>query len=181
MLFKVSTHRRTVLALVLVAGFVAAGVAALTLPLGPGAASANSGGNGEATFTKWATTCPLCSTTGSFAGADMVGVVGGNVGAGTFSGQVISDSDDGTTWAGHALYHFNGGKHSFTADVHVTQNDVTGIAEITGVVTSGGGLAGAQVTGGYRTMSTCPIPTPGNVLDTVCFKGTLHIDAASAP
>jgi hypothetical protein len=36
-------------------------------------------------------------------------------------------------------------------------------------------LKGAQVTGQYRQWDTCPIPTPGNVLGTICFQGTLHL------
>ncbi len=165
MLFKVSTHVRMAFMLTVVAGFVAA-----ALSMSPGAASAVSGGNGEATFTKW-----LVNGTGG-----MTGVVGGEVGAGTYAGQILSYADDGTTTAIVAEYHVNGGKHSFTATVHVTQSDATGHATITGVVTSGW-LTGAQVTGGYRTQATCDVATPGNVLGTVCFKGTLHIDAASAP
>jgi hypothetical protein len=45
----------------------------------------------------------------------------------------------------------------------------------------GGPLNGATVTGGYRTMATCDIPTPGNINPTPgsnpgeCFKGTLLI------
>jgi predicted TIM-barrel enzyme len=165
MTFKLSTRGRTVFALSLVAGLLG-----LTLSLNPGVASAVTGGNGEATFTKW-----LVNGTGG-----MVGVVGGEVREGTYAGQILSFADDGTTTAIVADYHINGGRHSFTATVNVTQSDATGIATITGVVTSGW-LTGAQVTGGYRTQAKCDMATPGNVLGTVCFKGTLHVDAASAP
>jgi hypothetical protein len=165
MQFKVSAYVRRVFALVLVAGFVA-----LTLSLSGGVASAAPGGNADVTFTKWVT-----ATHPDVMPLPMVGVVGGNVGDGTFAGDatILSDSAGITTI--HATYHFNGGLHSFTADLNVSENDATGIAKITGVVT-GGWLGGAQVTGGYSTMSTCDMPTPENALDKTCFKGTLHIE-----
>jgi hypothetical protein len=39
----------------------------------------------------------------------------------------------------------------------------------------GGPLNGATVTGAFRTMATCEIPTPDNVNGTECFKGTLLV------
>jgi hypothetical protein len=165
MQFKVSAYEKRVFGLMLVAGFLA-----LTLSLSGGAASAAPSGNADVTFTKWVT-----ATHPDVMPLPMVGVVGGNVGDGTFAGDATVLGDDGITETLHATYHFNGGVHSFTADVHVSQNDATGIAKVTGVVT-GGWLGGAQVTGGYNTMSTCDIPTPENALGTVCFKGTLHIE-----
>jgi hypothetical protein len=126
----------------------------------------------EATFTKWVVgdTVPPADLD-LF---DMVGTVGGNVGAGTFTGEVFTDIDNGTTTTIQAVYRINGSDTSFVAQNTVTQDDATGIATIVGVVV-GGPLNGAKVTGGYRTMSTCDIPTPGNVLGRECFKGTLHI------
>ena len=153
---------RLVLALVLVAAF-----AALTISLSPGVASADRGDkhgdNHDVTFTKWITTFP-----------NMAGVVGDDVGAGTFAGEILSIGTVGTITTIHALYHINGSRHSLTADNHVTQDNVAGKATITGRVTEGW-LKGARVTGGYTVMPVCPIPTPGNANGTLCFQGTLHI------
>lgn len=145
---------------------------ALAAGVAPGAVSADSG-SVEATFTKW-----VVGDTDPSADQDlfdMVGIVGGAVGAGTFTGEVLTRVDNGTTTTIHAVYHINGSSTSFVADNYtITQNDATGVATIVGVVV-GGPLNGASVTGGFRTMATCDIPTPGNVLGRECFKGTLHI------
>jgi hypothetical protein len=150
-----------------------AGAAAPTLSLRPAVVSAASSGHVQATFTKWAIgdIIPGDSTPDL---TDMVGVVGGQVGAGTFFGEVFSYNDNGTTTTIHAVYHINGSKESFVANNIVTVNDTTGIAGITGVVT-GGSLDGAKVDGAFRTTSPCPIPTPGNVNGNVCFSGTLNV------
>jgi len=124
------------------------------------------------TFTKWVTSAPNYP---SLAGAIMAGVVGGDVGNGVYAGEVISD--DLTVpgfWLAKAQYEFYGKKHSFIADVHVTQNNTTGTAVITGVITQGW-LKGAQLTGEYTVMSPCPIATPGNAFGTLCFQGTLQV------
>ena len=108
----------------------------------------------------------------------MAGVVGGDVGRGRYTGLIIGD--DTTTqpgfWLGHARYEFHGRWHSFIADLHITENDMVNpvTATIQGVVTRGW-LKGAQVTGQYQQWDVCPIPTPGNVLGTTCFQGTLHL------
>jgi hypothetical protein len=149
-----------------------AGAAASTLSLRPGVVSAASGGHVEATFTKWIVGDAVPPSDADL--VDMVGVVGGNVGAGTFFGEIFGKYDNGTTTMIHAVYHINGGKESFIADVSIMESDATGIADITGVVT-GGALAGATVDGGFRTLSRCPRPTPGNVLGTECFMGTLNV------
>lgn len=134
----------------------------------PESASAANGPRADATFTKWVTQ----ATAFPF---DMLGVVGGDVGDGTYSGELLSKVDDGTTSALHAIYHFNGRKHSFTADLFITQSDATGAGIVTiGVVTSGW-LKGAQVTGGFDMVPVADCgPTPGNLLP-VCFRGALHL------
>jgi hypothetical protein len=115
------------------------------------------------TFTKWVTAFP-----------NMVGVVGGDVGVGTYTGEIIeyNPGDDITTI--HALYHFNGSKHSFTADVNIIQDNQEGTATITGEVTEGW-LKGASVTGEYNVVAVCPIETPVNEFGTMCFQGALHV------
>ena len=127
------------------------------------------------TFTKWVTSPPAYSP--SMAGVSMAGIVGGDVGNGRYAGVVLSDNltQEPNFWLAHARYEFYGEKHSFIADVYVTQNEKTHTALITGVVTQGW-LKGAQITGEYTVMPSCPIATPGNVFDPpVCFQGTLHV------
>jgi hypothetical protein len=117
------------------------------------------------TFTKWVTD----STAGT-----MVGVVGGDVGTGAYAGQILAMNDAGGITSIHALYHFNGSKHAFTADVNIAQSDAAGTATITGLVTEGW-LKGASVTGEYNVLAVCSMPTPGNAYGTVCFQGALHV------
>jgi hypothetical protein len=148
---------RLLLAFVLVAAFATLSVA------GPApVALADKGGvkghTFNVTFTKWITTYP-----------NMAGVVGGAVGAGTFAGEILNIGTVGNITTIEALYHMNGSRHSFTAHVYVTQNNVTGTAVITGRVTEGW-LEDAQVTGEYKVLVPCPIGTAG-----MCFQGTLHV------
>jgi hypothetical protein len=119
--------------------------------------------NTEITFTKWITTAP-----------NMAGIVGGEVGDGAFAGEILDrvPGDDFTSI--EALYHINGGDHSFTAHVFVKQNMVTKIATIRGVVTDGW-LKGRQVSGSYIVIS-CPDQTNG-----VCFQGTLRSVPTTGP
>ena len=115
------------------------------------------------TFTKWITDYP-----------NMAGVVGGDVGTGTFAGEVLSLVTVGDITNIEAIYHFNGKYHSFTAHNFVTQNDAAGTANITGQVTEGW-LKGGTVTGEYNVFVKCPIPTPGNSVGTQCYEGVLHV------
>ena len=128
-------------------------------------ALADSGGKGhtfEVTFTKWVTSFP-----------QMLGVVGGDVGNGVFAGEILDYVPGADITHIEALYHFKGSRHSFTAHVFVTQNNLTGLASITGRVTEGW-LEDAEVTGEYKVWNVCPIPTPGNA-GTMCFQGTLDL------
>jgi hypothetical protein len=126
------------------------------------------------TFTKWAISLP--ANYPSLVGVLMEGVVGGDVGDGTYAGEVLYDNltQEPAYWLANARYEFYGGKHSFIADVDVVQNNTTGTAVITGVITEGW-LKGAQLTGEYTVMPVCSIETPGNVFGTLCFQGTLHV------
>jgi hypothetical protein len=119
----------------------------------------------DATFTKYITNYPFMS-----------GVVGGDVGSGTYAGEVLKFETVGSIDNVEAIYHFNGGIHSFTAHVFVIQNNAsgTGIGAITGQVTEGW-LKGATLTGEYNVWGVCPIPTPGNLEGTKCYQGMLHI------
>jgi hypothetical protein len=122
------------------------------------------------TFTKWVTTSPPAADVV----ANMVGVVGGDVGNGRYTGEVLSVNSVGNITSIHALYHFNGSKHAFTAELNVTQDESAGTATITGDVTDGW-LKGASVTGEYTVLAVCPIETPDNAQGTVCYQGALHV------
>lgn len=149
-------------------------VGLMTLTLGAAMASADSRDhrNAENTFTKWITgpgPAPIV--------ASMAGVVGGDVGPGTFTGEVLTLVDnpappvgDGTRVI-NAAYHFNGSRHSFTALMHVvaTGHAFGDTAVLTGVVTEGW-LAGNLIAAEY-TQGTCT----HNGLTTTCFTGTLDI------
>ena len=173
--------RRTMglmLAVIVAAGF------AVTAQAGPAGKASSDGAarirrNADVTFTKWVTSPPENPPT--LAGISMAGVVGGDVGEGTYSGMVISD--DTTTkpnfWLAQALYGFKGTEHSFVAHNLITEDHTTTpfTATIRGFVISGW-MTGARVTGEYTLLDPCPIPTPGNVFGTVCFQGTLHLRLA---
>jgi len=137
-------------------------VALLTLSLGVGVASADGGRDSrhaENTFTKWVAGFPAMS-----------GVVGGDVGAGTYSGTILSLVDTPTSRTINAIYRFTGADHSFTALVHVVANGrvIGSRAVVTGVVTDGW-LAGNVVSGGYEQIG-CAQAASG-----FCFQGTLDI------
>jgi hypothetical protein len=157
-----------------------AAVMLMTLTLGAAMASADSRfhRNAENTFTKWITgpgPAPIV--------ASMAGIVGGDVGDGTFTGEVLTLVDnpappvgDGTRVI-NAAYHFNGSLHSFTALMHVvaTGHAFGDTAVLTGVVIEGW-LAGNLVAAEY-TQGTCT----HNGLTTTCFSGTLDILRGTKP
>jgi hypothetical protein len=147
------------------AATMAAGPAAQLVLADPGGAQ---GQAFDISFTKWIAGFP-----------NMAGVVGGDVGAGTFTGEILNISSVGTITKIEALYHMHGSRHSFTAHVYVVENDAIGKAAITGLVTSGW-LKGASVEGEYTVYSTCPIATPGNSNGTLCFQGELELHTGSS-
>ena len=122
------------------------------------------------TFTKWVITTPPAP--GVI--LNMMGVVGDDVGSGTYTGEVLSANTVGNITSIHALYHFNGSKHAFTADLKITQDESLGTAAITGYVTEGW-LKGASVTGEYTKVAVCLLDTPDNLYGTLCFQGVLHV------
>jgi hypothetical protein len=120
-----------------------------------GAPTASAGVGQRATFTKWVTGWP-----------NMAGVVGGSVGDGAFSGEVV-DYAPGPTTLITAIYHFEGPRHAFTARMHVEQ---TGLhAVIVGVVTDGWGK-GKLVSGAYDEVSC-----EHDGVSTACFTGYLDV------
>jgi hypothetical protein len=159
---------------------VAASVAVVAQARPAGTTSPAGGRNhrsADVTFTKWMTSLPADKST--TAGGTMVGVVGGDVGKGRYAGIVVNDDTTSRPgfWLGQALYGFLGSGHTFVANNFITENDKAKppiTATIRGVVIVGW-MKGARVTGEYTTRDPCPIPTPGNVLGTTCFQGTLHL------
>jgi hypothetical protein len=143
---------------------VSAAVVLLTLSLGAGvvAADGRDHRNAENTFTKWVTGLGVPPVV-----ANMAGVVGGDVGDGAFSGEVMTKTTTSTGAVIDAFYHFNGSRHSFTASVHVVQTGLTAV--ITGRVTEGW-LKGNLVEAGY-TQITCD----HDGINTTCFRGWLDI------
>lgn len=157
-------------------------VALLALSLSAGVARADGGHHGDGdqngdrgqpqgaahnTFTKWVTALPLLP--GDV--ADMAGVVGGDVGQGTFAGIVLRKVVGLTTLI-EAIYRFNGSRHSFAALVHVEQTGLNAV--IIGVVTDGW-LKGDMVNGTYA-QTTCALSPAA---DHTCFVGTLDIARGS--
>lgn len=151
-LVRIGTRDRFARALALIAA-----IALLTLSLGAGLVAANGHrhhGDAENTFTKWIIAFPA-----------MAGVVGGDVGDGTYAGEILKYTPGATTVI-EALYHFNGSRHSFTALVHVEQTGLKAV--ITGVVTEGW-LKGHPVKGRYTQITCTEAP------DGTCFQGKLNI------
>ena len=151
-----STGKRTV-ALV-------ASAALLVLSMGAGSALANGGPdqrNADNTFTKWIT---------DFDAGVMAGFVGGDVGDGTYAGQILHLEVTATGIVIDARYHFSGSTHTFSALVHVVQTGFVdgATAVITGRVTEGW-LRGNEVNGEY-TQVACTEADSGS-----CFEGTLDI------
>lgn len=123
------------------------------------------------TFRKWIVDFPPCPGVM----ANMAGVVGGDVGNGSYTGEVLQDSIVGDLETVVALYHFHGAKHSFTALLHVEQTGaITGSkAVLIGVVTEGW-LKGHSVKGEYTQIECEHVG-----VDAFCYEGTLKIDGDS--
>ena len=142
----------------------------MTLTLGAAMAAADSRDhrNAENTFTKWITAVPGVPPVIR----NLAGIVGGDVGDGTFAGEVLSVTVTGTTKVLDATYHFSGSIHAFSASVHVVQNGLVNgsTAVITGRVTEGW-LKDNLVSGEYTQISCEQAP---GVFGT-CFQGTLKI------
>jgi len=115
-------------------------------------------------FTKWVTDWP-----------NMAGLVSGDVGGGTFAGEILKYTPTTAIDKIEALYHLNGGAHQLTGHVFVTQDNLNGTAAIKGVVTDGP-LKGARVRGTYQVIAPCGVINAQNgSIGDVCFQGTLDI------
>jgi len=139
------------------------GAIMLLFQISPAQAEDTLHGRVEVIFLKWVVG----------AGPLMAGVVSGDVGGGTFSGEILGASQTGNILTIDALYHVNGGAHQFTAHNHISQDNATGIAEITGSVIDGP-LRGARVRGEYQVIHPCGITNAADSGD-LCFQGTLTI------
>ena len=141
-----------------------AALAAVPMLMGAADSGGEKGHSFDITFTKWVTVAP-----------NMVGVVGGAVGDGTFSGEITGMSTTGNITNLTARYHINGSQHSFDADIQAAQDNLKGTGEITGKITAGW-LKGNELTGAYNVVAECPIETlPENAYGTMCFQGVLHV------
>jgi hypothetical protein len=141
---------------------LAAAAMLLTLAFGVGVVSADGGRdhrNAENTFTKYLSSYPA-----------MAGVVGGDVGNGTYAGEILTLAVTDTGLVIDASYHFDGSRHAFTASVHIVQTGFTvgATAVITGRVAAGW-LVGNEVRGEYTAIA-CPQAPDGT-----CYQGTLDI------
>jgi hypothetical protein len=128
---------------------------------------------GKVTFTKWVTAFP--NQPGLL--ANMVGVGGGDVGDGTFTGEVFKMSTDDATGVTEivAFYHFNGPAHSFSALVHVLQTGaVTGSKAVIGGVVTDGWLTGHAVAGEFTQIAIDHDGGTG-------YQGTLDIQSGTPP
>jgi len=122
----------------------------------------------EVTFTKWVTDLP-----------NMAGLVSGDVGGGTFAGEILNDDHTPAVDKIEALYHINGGAYHFTAHNFITQNNLKGTAVIDGLVLDGP-LKGERVRGEYQVISPCGVINAQNGSSgDVCFQGTLSIRVGS--
>jgi hypothetical protein len=139
---------------------IATAAALLTLSLGVGMASAGQDSrNAQNTFTKWIAGYP-----------NMAGVVGGDVGTGTYAGEILSRSGTGTA-ADPVLitadYHFHGSIHDFSARVDIVE--IGTAATINGVVTDGW-LKGNLAEGEFSVISCSH-----DGITSTCFQGTLDV------
>ncbi len=125
-------------------------------------------GRVEVIFTKWITDFP-----------NMAGLVSGDVGGGTFAGEILNITPTTNGEIIEALYHINGGAYHFTAHNFITQDNLKGTAVIDGLVLDGP-LKGERVRGEYQVISPCGVINAQNGSSgDVCFQGTLSIRVGS--
>jgi hypothetical protein len=148
----------------------------------------------EITFTKWRTAVvtpppPEAGTRSLFAG-----FVGGDLGAGTFVGEVLDrevstpctafapapcprdttpPTITGSIAALNVIYEVQVGEHSFTASIQGGSDSAGGRLE--GVIVAGCRI-GAHVRVAFDTLSSCT--DPDGVAHGPCFKGTIRVERA---
>jgi hypothetical protein len=114
-------------------------------------------GSSSATFTKW--------LVGE--GPEMVGVAGGVVGDGAYSGRVLELEEGDPTTVVRAVYRLAGPEHDFTVLMYVEQTGL--IATLSGVVTDGW-RKGSLVRGEYT-----EIQYEHDGITTDAWQGTVDI------
>ena len=142
----------------------------------------------EVTFTKWLTA--VLPPSGVPVRRLFKGIVGGDVGAGDFVGEVL-DREASTPCTAldppctpavptitpsiialHAIYEVIVGEHSFTALIKGGSNDATGAALLDGVVLAGW-RTGARVHVAFQTKTDCAGAPAGT-----CFQGVIRVERA---
>ena len=141
----------------------------------------------EVTFTKWRTA--VLPASGVPIRHLFKGVVGGDLGAGDFVGEVLDRKVSsactafepactpgitpatitGSIIALHAIYEVQVGEHSFTALIQGGTNGVSGAALLEGVILAGW-RTGAPVHVAFQTLANCAGAPAG-----ACFQGTIRI------
>ena len=146
----------------------------------------------EVTFTKWLTA--VLPLPGVPLRIFFKGIVGGDLGAGDFVGEVLDrkvstacaafdppctpgitpPTITGSITALHAIYEVQVGEQSFTALIQGGSNAVTGVGLLDGVVLAGW-RTGAQVHVEFQTMTSCADPrAPAGP----CFQGVIRVGRA---
>ena len=123
----------------------------------------------EVTFTKWITTYPLME---GFWGGDTANKYFGEV----LQRQVSVNPNLNSIVRLEAIYEIRAGDHSFTALIRGGANDVTGAAQLDGVVLAGW-RTGASV---HVEFDTIPGTTgcAGAPAGATCFMGTIRVGRA---
>jgi hypothetical protein len=121
----------------------------------------------EVPFTKWVTTYPLME---GYWGGDLANKYVGEV----LQRQVSVNPAMASIVRLEAVYEIQNGDHSFTALIRGGANNVTGAAQLDGVVLAGW-RTGALV---HVEFDTLPAGCPGAPAGNACFVGTIHVDRA---
>ena len=123
----------------------------------------------EVAFTKWVTTYPLME---GFWGGDPANKYVGEI----LQRQVSTNPALNSIVRLEAIYQIHAGDHSFTALIRGGTNNVTGAAQLDGVVLAGW-RTGAQV---HVEFDTVPGTTgcAGAPAGLTCFKGTIRVERA---
>jgi hypothetical protein len=144
----------------------------------------------EVTFTKWRTA--VLPPSGVPIRSLFKGVVGGDLGAGDFVGEVLDrkvstactafdppctpgitpPTITGSIVALHAIYEVQVGEYSFTALIQGGTNGVTGAALLDGVILAGW-RTGARVHVEFQTLTDCADAPAGP-----CFQGVIRVERA---
>lgn len=144
----------------------------------------------EVTFTKWRTA--VIASPGVPTRYLFKGIVGGDLGAGDFVGEVLDravstpctaltppcapditpPTISGSIIALHAIYEVKVGEQSFTALIRGGTNGISGAALLDGVILAGW-RTGARVHVAFQTMTNCADAPAGP-----CFQGVIRVGRA---